>query len=98
MKGGSIPLIVLFPRQTDVIQHQENGQKVYQPLIDYFNDKEYKFIDLLDAFERQVSRYQEVRDIFESDGMHYNSEGNQIIRTYIYSYLDQDYFDNLPEQ
>ena len=98
LKRGSIPLIVLFPRQIDVVQHQEHGQRVYQPLIDYFNDKEYKFIDLLDAFERQESRYQELRDIFESDGMHYNSEGNHIARTYIYSYLDHNYFDNLPEQ
>jgi hypothetical protein len=90
LKNRSSPLIILFPRKADVYQYQRNKKKVYQPLIDYFDDKGYRFIDLLDAFDQQKPA-PKTKDVFQPDGMHYNDKGNKIIRSYIHSYLARNY-------
>jgi hypothetical protein len=89
--NGSLPLIILFPRKVDVLQHQKDGIRVYQPLTNYFDEKAYRYVDLLEAFDEQKAVHK-TQDLFQPDGMHYNEKGNEIIRNYIYSYLAKNNF------
>jgi hypothetical protein len=91
LNNGSTPFVVLFPRKVDVSRHRAEGKRVYQPLIDYFDEKEYRFIDLLDAFNQEGVAEQAVEDLFMSDGAHYNDKGNTIARGYLYHYLSEHY-------
>ncbi len=51
-KTKSIPIILIFPRESDISRYQRQKQEPYSPLLSYFDSKGYRYIDLVEIFER----------------------------------------------
>lgn len=83
VKNGSIPIILVFPNYLNIKHHTQGNPSVYQPLLEYFDKKGYKYIDLMDAFKTPV-RNQDITCFVRS---HYTPLGNSITAEYIMEYL-----------
>ena len=57
LDNGALPIIVLFPSRTDQQRSREGKVRSYQPMIEYFRGKGYRFIDTLKALEPHRSEY-----------------------------------------
>ena len=49
-KNGSIPLIVIYPTARDIELRKTIGVVTYEPLIQYFHAKGFRFVDLFEGF------------------------------------------------
>lgn len=71
---GSKPWVVVFPEMEDVMRARRAQVKRHQPLLDAFAERDMRFIDIVDGFER--------RDMLRLgklfDG-HYTETGNEIV-------------------
>lgn len=79
INNGSIPIIVIFPRESDVERYQKDKTKRYTPLLSYFDSMGYRYIDMTDAFE-----HTDIDDVFIR---HYSPAGDRLIAEYIYTTL-----------
>jgi hypothetical protein len=53
LADGSLPVIVLFPERRDVIRVLNEGKPAaYQPRVEHLRRAGYRFIDVMDGFER----------------------------------------------
>jgi len=86
-RNNSFPIIVLFPCREDIKRYFKYKTKVYTPLIDYFVSQHYRFIDLLDAFEKYAQTVP-LKDLFVQD--HYSPLGNSIVAKGLFDYLSEN--------
>ena len=85
--NNSLPIIVLFPCREDIQGYFKYKTKVYAPLINYFVSEHYRYIDLLDAFEKHAQSVP-LKDLFVQD--HYSSLGNSIVAQGLLDYLTEN--------
>jgi len=81
IKHKSLPIIILFPSEIDVIHYRHNKTKIYTPLLLYFKKKNYPYIDIMDAFDKYG-----IRELFKG---HYSPLSNQLVAKYILEYLQE---------
>lgn len=81
----AIPVIVVFPHRGNMDQAHRYNIREYAPLLDYFESKGYRYIDLMDAFAVELRRGN-IADLFA--GLHYSARGNRLAASYIFKYLD----------
>jgi hypothetical protein len=81
-KAGSTPVIVLFPSHRDILRQRKNGKRRYQVLIEHAKSQNYRFIDLLDGFDKLKGTYTDGRVL-----SHYNPSENEVVTKSIYQYL-----------
>jgi hypothetical protein len=92
-KNKSLPIIILFPGPEDIKQYHKNRIKSYSSLIHYFDSRGYRYIDLLDVFERYgVSSHSD--DIF-GKFYHHSPLGNLNVAKAILDYLKENNFTDL---
>jgi hypothetical protein len=92
-KNKSLPIIILFPSQSDIEQYHKNRIKSYSSLIHYFDSRGYRYIDLLDVFERYgVSSHSD--DLFGKFD-HHSPLGNLNVAKAILDYLKENNFTDL---
>lgn len=84
INNDSIPIIIIFPRRSDVLRYHKHKTKRYAPLLSYFDAIGYRYIDVMDAFENS-----DAESLFHG---HYTPTGNRLIAEHIYNYLT--YIDN----
>jgi hypothetical protein len=86
---GSVPK---FPNRADIDRYRKNKTKVYAPLIRYFTSQGYRYIDLLDTFEKYAhsSRLDELFSQY-----HYSPAGNALVAQFILKYLNENKFTDL---
>jgi hypothetical protein len=84
---GSTPVILLFPDQFDVAAQWNDRPRAYRSMIEFLQERGYRFIDLLTVFERQPEP-RSIEDLFRS--LHYSPIGNQLIADHLASYLRQE--------
>jgi len=82
--NSSIPIVLLFPNQTDLRMYIKNHKTCYSPLVEYLEKKGYRYIDLLDVFKDKIDNKKKIRNLVPS---HNSPETNQLIAQFIYSYL-----------
>ncbi len=70
--SGAIPIIVLFPSKGDLSLHRRRDHRRYEPLIDDFEAKGYRYVDLLDCFARRAGDV----ELEELVLAHYRAIGN----------------------
>ncbi|MBZ5609176.1 MAG: SGNH/GDSL hydrolase family protein [Acidobacteriia bacterium] len=58
LEDGALPIIVIFPNTTDQQRNRDRKPRCYAPLLKHFNAEQYRFVDLLNAFQPYQSRYQ----------------------------------------
>lgn len=92
LRDGAVPIIVLFPSSNDIRRYWLSGEKVYQPLIDFFEDRQFAYIDLLGAFENR-QEFDSIEDLRSVSG-HYSALANRIVASYLLAYLRQNEFSN----
>jgi hypothetical protein len=80
------PVIVLFPSYTNLVLYRKNQVKAYQPLLDYFEAKNMRYIDALDGFN-SLGAKRSARDLYEG---HFTPYGNEIVAETIKSVLIRD--------
>lgn len=49
---GSKPWVVVFPEMEDVMRARRGKVKRHQPLLDAFDERDMRYVDILDGFER----------------------------------------------
>lgn len=86
---GSLPIIVVFPDRNDHSRSRTDKARRYQPLLDYFDEAGYPYIDILDAVIPYEDEYS-IDDLTVQWG-HFSPIGNVIIAEYIAQYLDHQY-------
>ena len=92
-KNNSLPVIVLFPNRTDIERYRKYKTKVYSPLIEYFHSKGYRFIDVIDAFEK-YAKSSRTDELFLKQ--HYSSLGNSVVARFLLDYLSENSFTSAP--
>jgi hypothetical protein len=80
---GAVPILVFFPDKPDLRAHREGRTKVYGPLIQYAERRGYRYIDLLDAFDR----YGKDAELNELVHIHYTRQGCTMVAQWILDYL-----------
>jgi hypothetical protein len=86
LENGALPIIVIFPDINDQRRSRNEQERRYTPLLKYFHDKGYRFIDVLGALEPYESDYT-VEELTRAWG-HYSPLGNKIIAEYIFTHLE----------
>jgi len=76
----------VFPNNDDQERRRSSKPRRYQPLLDTFRNKGYRFLDMQDALTPYPADY--VRhNLFTEFGRHYNAAGNTVMAKYIISRL-----------
>lgn len=81
LENGSTPIILVFPDKPDVSLYYSKQEKVYTPLLSYFDSKGYQYIDIMNAFQNT-----DIEDLFEG---HYSPLANKLVAEYIFDYLNK---------
>lgn len=84
--NNSIPIIILFPNQVDVRLYLKDGRRRYSPLIDYFETKGYRYVDLLDTLLAGAGKDYDVPDLFVG---HYSPMANRIVARELVAYMSK---------
>ncbi len=79
------PVILVFPYMGNMQQALRNGPKEYAPLLEYFDTKGYRYIDLMDAFEPEL-RQGNLDELFA--GLHYSARANRIVAAHVLNYIE----------
>jgi hypothetical protein len=91
LENGALPIIVVFPDINDQRRSRNKQERRYTPLLRYFHDKGYRFIDVLGALEPHESDYT-VEELTRAWG-HYSPLGNKIIADYMFTHLKNWHFE-----
>jgi hypothetical protein len=81
--NNSLPIILVFPSRDDIERHQQEGTSQYAPLLAYFDDQDYLYLDIQGAFD-EVEPQANLDDIVNA---HYSPDGNQLVAEYLAAYL-----------
>jgi hypothetical protein len=72
--AGSKPWVVVFPEMEDVMRTRRGKVKRHQPLLDALKERNMRYIDVLDGFERK-----EMLSIGKLFHGHYTETGNELV-------------------
>ncbi|MBI3307472.1 MAG: SGNH/GDSL hydrolase family protein [Candidatus Omnitrophica bacterium] len=81
LNHGAVPLIVLFPNEGDIRDYKRTGRKIYGELIRHFDEKKYRYADLLEAFIPALEDHP-VEEFFGATH-HYTVLGNEVAARYL---------------
>jgi len=85
LENSQLPIILIFPDLNDLSRSRKKQERRYAPLLKYFNEQGYRFIDVLGALEPYESDYT-IAELTRAWG-HYSPLGNKIIAEYISAQL-----------
>ena len=78
-ENRSIPVFCIFPLKKDIRRYWESGTKQYTPLLSHFEEKGYKYIDTVHAFDN-LERDFNIDELY----IHfYTIIGNNLVADYI---------------
>ena len=93
LENGALPIVVILPDLYD-FGRSRNGQETrYGVLLDYFHQKGYRYVDIMDAFKPYAKTYT-VEELTKAWG-HYSPLGNQIVASYLSTQLKAWRFDDV---
>ena len=84
-ENGSIPVFCIFPLRKDIRRYWEGGTKQYTPLLSHFEERGYKYIDAVHAFDK-------LDKDFDTSVLYihlYTVIGNQLVADYMNKSLKQ---------
>jgi len=87
ISNNSLPIIVIFPHEQDVMRYFNHKTKVYTPLLSYLDSQGYQYIDLMNAFY-QYAKKPELNNLFSN--YHYSSLGNELVAKYMLEFLQNN--------
>jgi len=93
LENGALPIIVIFPDLNDHERSRAGKSLRYSVLLKYFQEKGYRYINLMDALKPYESKYS-LNELTRQWG-HYSPLGSQIIANYLSQQLHAWRFDDL---
>jgi hypothetical protein len=84
-ENGALPIIVVFPDVNDQLQSRAGRARRYEPLLEHFRSRNYRYIDLLDAI-KPIEKSHTLDDLTVSWG-HFSETGNDILARHILAKL-----------
>lgn len=93
LRNGSVPVIVIFPQESDIRAMQKGGRKSYEPLIQFFREKNFNYVDLMDAFQGMGKAYK-MEQLFKP---HYTPLSNRLVANHLDGYLNSQRFYQSPQ-
>jgi hypothetical protein len=91
---GSLPIVLLFPTIRDIQRFRANRTRIYVPLISYLEQRGYRLVDLLCAFDT-YGRSEPVDNLIKKPFLHYSPLANEFVARYIADYLEKNQLNNL---
>jgi len=82
-RAGAVPIIVALPHASDVDRYRWGGPKVYAPLLEHFQTKGYRYVDMLDGFEK----YGKALTAADLSPGEYSPVGNQLVAKVLWQFL-----------
>ena len=95
LKNGALPIIVIYPDSQDRRRGRLKKPRRYQPLLEYFTVKGYRYIDLLTAFEPFRHQYRS-KEFMVAWG-HFSPLAHKISAQYINAYMRKETLTDLLE-
>ena len=93
-ENGSEFLLVIYPELFDVLREKREEPKRYQPLIDWLDNREYPYVDLMDSILLYDSDAPKVEYFFVKSRGHYSPDGNNYAARQILAYLERRSYNN----
>jgi len=88
VKKGAYPIILFMPNWKDMVDHQSEGQTVYQSFFERIRRKHSATFDAMTYFDPLLKSGQKVNDFFISYKQgHYNPRGEAIVAQGFYRHL-----------
>ena len=88
--NNSLPTIVMFPQKSDLKRYLRKGTKQYSPLLEWFDERGYIYIDLMNAFDSAGKNYS-IDELFTGVSLHYSPLANRLVAKHILDFLrDKD--------
>jgi hypothetical protein len=84
---GSTAVILVFPDQFDVASQWKGRPPAYRSLLDHFEVRRYRFLDLQSAFAEE-DEPDSLNQLFRK--MHYSPLGNRLVAERVAAYLTQE--------
>jgi len=82
-RAGAVPIIVVMPRASEIDGYRRGGKNVYAPLLERFQAKGYRYVDLLDGFEK----YGKTLTAAELAPSQYSPVGNKLVAKALWQFL-----------
>jgi len=74
-KTGAVPIILVFPDRDDLLRQRAGKPKRYEALLNHFKERNYRFFDVMDAFDKNCPNC----DLKILINNHYSPLGNMIV-------------------
>lgn len=85
---GAEPIILISPQFIDVARRHEGRPVKYQPLLEWLDEQNYQYIDLMGAVV-EFDKDNVIYDFFSRSKGHYSSLGNQAVAQAVHQHLLQ---------
>lgn len=82
-QAGSVPVIVAMPSAWDIETDRIHGEKMYAPLLEHFQTRGYRYVDLLEGFQH----YGGSMAVGQLAPGHYSPAGNELVAKALWEYL-----------
>lgn len=92
VSSRSIPLFVLFPLKNEIDIYRKKGRSPYSPVISYFREKGYRYVDMLVNFTEK-EEFSGKTGFY--DGRHFSAAANRIIAGTLHDELHALFGDSL---
>jgi len=89
LQHASLPVIVIYPALPDLDRQRNHQRKQYEPMLEHFHTKGFRYVDLLDAFVAYDPTLPQ-NQINVGKWGHYSPLGNTIVATYLQHYLNDE--------
>ncbi len=84
---GSLPAVLIFPAESDLIELRRGRSVRYQPLVEYLDAERMTTIDLRKPFETNGRAY-EMDELFDG---HYTPLGNRLVADFLFQWLEEEH-------
>ena len=83
--NNSIPIVLIFPNRDDVMGLMNNKPSKYSPFIDFLENNDFQYIDLIEVFkDLQLTKDKIYNELFIT---HYSVKINELVAQNIILYL-----------
>jgi hypothetical protein len=89
LDGGALPIVVVFPNAGDLARSRQNRAPAYAPLLDYFRQKDLRFIDAGNAFHMYAPAGGSGALFTGMEHSHFTPAGNLLVAKYIWGRLNE---------
>ena len=93
LADGGLPVIVVLPDLHDQRQSRDGRPRRYDPMLAYFRDRGYRYIDVIDAF-KPVEKQYSLSDLTGEWG-HFSQLGNDLVARHVLGKLKEFDIDDL---